>query len=224
VSSCCGRPVCEGKRAWHAGVVGFYRNQVLPRITDVALAGRDFDAIRRRVASGLTGDVLEIGFGSGLNVPHYPPGVRRVLAVEPATAGRKLAASRVAGSPVPIGFAGLDGQAVEIDSATIDCVLITWTICTIPDVSAALSEARRVLRPGGTLHFGEHGRSPDPKVARWQDRLTPVQRRIFGGCHLNRPIDRLVTGAGFDMARLETFYMKGPRAFGYTFEGVATKR
>ena len=134
--------------------MGFYRNQVLPRITDVALAGRDFDAIRRRVAAGLTGDVLEIGFGSGLNVPRYPPGVRRVLAVEPATAGRKLAARRVAGSPVPIGFAGLDGQAVEIDSATIDCVLITWTICTIPDVSAALSEARRVLRPGGTLHFG----------------------------------------------------------------------
>ena len=184
-------------------MVGFYRNQVLPRITDVALAGRDFDAIRRRVAAGLTGEVLEIGFGSGLNIPHYPPGVRRVPAVEPAAAGRKLAASRVAATTVPISFAGLDGQAVEIDSATIDCVLVTWTICRIPDVSAALTEARRVLRPGGTLHFAEHGRSPDPKVARSQDRLTPVQRRIFGGCHLNRPIDRLVTGAGFDMARLE---------------------
>jgi len=219
-----GWPTCKEERDRHTGVVGFYRNQVLPRVTDIALAGRDFDAIRRRVASGLAGDVLEIGFGSGLNIPHYPPGVRRVLAVDPATAGRKLAARRMAGSPVLIGFAGLDGQAVEVDSATIDCVLITWTMCTIPDARGALSEARRVLRPGGTLHFAEHGRSPDPKVARWQDRLTPVQRRIFGGCHLNRPIDRLVTGAGFEMARLENFYMKGPRAFGYTFEGVATKR
>jgi ubiquinone/menaquinone biosynthesis C-methylase UbiE len=161
--------------------VAFYRNQVLPRITDIALAGRDFGAIRRRVASGLAGDVLEIGFGSGLNIPHYPPGVRRVLAADPATAGRKLAARRMAGSPGPIGFAGLDGQAVGVDSATIDWMLVTWTMCSIPDARGALSEARRVLRPRGTLHFAEHGRSPDPKVARWAGPAHPVRRRIFEG-------------------------------------------
>jgi len=152
--------------------VGFYRDQVLPRITDVALAGRDYEAGRARVAGGLAGDVLEVGFGSGRNIPHYPLGVRRIQAVDPATVGRKLAARRLAASPVPIEFTGLDGQELPVDSGSIDHVLITWTMCTIPDVGAALTEIRRVLRPGGDLHFAEHGRSPDPNMARWQDRLT----------------------------------------------------
>lgn len=217
---------CDGKAHGdrHTVIVGFYRNQVLPRITDVALAGREFEIIRRRVAAGLAGEVLEVGFGSGRNVPHYPPGVRRVLAVDPAVVGRKIAAKRVAASPVPVEFIGLDGQALPVDSASIDHVLSTWTMCTIPDLAGALGEIRRVLRPGGELHFAEHGRSPDPKVAHWQDRLNPLQRCLFGGCHLNRPIDRLVTDAGFDITRLENFYMSGPRASGYMFEGVATRR
>ena len=203
--------------------MGFYQDQVLPRFIDVAVGGRDFAGIRQRVAAGLSGEVLEVGFGSGLNVPHYPVAVTRVQAVDPATVGRKLAAKRVAASPVPVQYVGLDGQALPLDPASIDHVLVTWTLCTIPDAQLALGEIRRVLRPGGELHFVEHGRSPEPHVARWQDRLTPLQRRMFGGCHLNRPIDALVAGAGFELRRTENYYMRGPKALGYMFEGIATK-
>ena len=203
--------------------MGFYQDQVVPRITNVALGGREFTRIRPRVTAGLAGEVLEVGFGSGLNVPYYPAEVKRVRAVDPATVGRKLAASRLAASPVPVEFAGLDGQALPAESGTVDHVLITWTMCTIPCVATALREMHRVLRPGGELHFAEHGRSPDPGVARWQDRLTPLQRLLYAGCHLNRPIDRLVTQAGFRMTRLENFYLPGPRPFGYIFEGVAVR-
>ena len=203
--------------------MGFYQDQVVPRITNVALGSREFARIRPRVTAGLAGEVLEVGFGSGLNVPYYPAEVKRVRAVDPATVGRKLAARRLAASPVPVEFAGLDGQALPAESGTVDHVLITWTMCTIPGVATALREMHRVLRPGGELHFAEHGRSPDPGVARWQDRLTPLQRLLYAGCHLNRPIDRLVTQAGFRMTRLENFYLPGPRPFGYIFEGVAVK-
>jgi ubiquinone/menaquinone biosynthesis C-methylase UbiE len=203
--------------------MGLYRDQVLPRFTNAVLGGREFARVRARVAAGLEGKVLEIGFGSGLNVPHYPAAVTLVQAVDPATVGRKLAARRLAASQVPVEFVGLDGQAVPLESASVDHVLITWTMCTIPDVDGALGEMRRVLRPDGQLHFAEHGRSSDPGVARWQDRLTPLQRRLAGGCHLNRPIDRLVTRAGFGITRMDNYYMAGPKPLGYIFEGVATK-
>lgn len=203
--------------------MGFYGEQVLPRLVDVLLSNGEFAKVRRRVASGLSGDVLEVGFGSGLNVPYYPADVRRVLAVDPATVGRKLARNRVAQSSVPVEYVGLDGEALPVDTASVDHVLVTWTLCTIPAVTQALEEMRRALRPGGQLHFVEHGLSPDPKVARWQDRLNPVQQWWAGGCHLNRPIDRLVEGAGFEMSQLETFYAKGPKAFGYLYEGRATR-
>jgi len=203
--------------------VGFYSDQILPRFVDRILGGEDFAKVRSRVAAGLTGQVLEVGFGSGLNVPHYPPSVDRVLAVDPATVGRKLAARRVAASPVPVEYVGLNGAALPIESESVDHVLITWTMCTIPDIDSALVEILRVLRPGGEMHFAEHGRSPDPKVAKWQNRLTPFQRRIAGGCHLNRSIDRLVVQAGFAVMRVDNFYMVGPKPMGYMFEGVATK-
>ena len=203
--------------------MGFYERQVLPRITDVALSGREFTRMRERVTAGLAGEVLEIGFGSGRNVPHYPATVTRVRAVEPAALGRALAAKRAKAGHVRVEHVGLDGQELGLEEASVDCVLSTWTLCTIPDVARALAEARRVLRPGGTIHFVEHGLSPDARVARWQDRLTPLQRRLFGGCHLNRPIDRLVVDAGFEMTRLETGYASGPKPFGYMFEGLATK-
>jgi len=203
--------------------MGFYQDQVVPRITNVTLNNRECARIRQRVTAGLTGEVLEVGFGSGLNVPYYPAEVTRVRAVDPATAGRKLAAGRLAASPVPVEFAGLDGQTLPVDSGSVDHVLITWTMCTIPDVDTALREMHRVLRPGGELHFAEHGRSPDPGVARWQDRLTPLQRLVCAGCHLNRSIDRLITQAGFRMIRLENYYFPGPKPFGYTFEGAAAR-
>ncbi|MBO0692256.1 MAG: class I SAM-dependent methyltransferase [Acidimicrobiaceae bacterium] len=203
--------------------MGLYGDQVLPRLTNVLLASREFNQVRERVATGLSGDVLEVGFGSGLNVPFYPSDVRRVLAVDPATLGRKLAAKRLAASTVPVEYLGLDGQSIPLDSESVDHVLITWAMCTIPSAEAALREMHRVLRPGGQVHFAEHGRSPDARVAAWQDRLNPLQRIWAGGCNLNRPIDRLVTLAGFQMIRLENFYMSGPKPMGYTYEGVATK-
>ena len=203
--------------------MSFYSDQILPRFVDRVLGSEEFVRIRSRVAAGLTGEVLEVGFGSGLNVPLYPPEVRRVQAVDPATVGRKLAAKRVAASAVPVEYVGLDGQSLPLDIDSVDHVLITWTMCTIPDVESALREIYRVLRPDGELHFVEHGRSPDLKVARWQDRITPVQRRVAGGCHLNRPIDGLITQAGFTVKRMENYYMKGPKPMGYMFEGLATK-
>jgi ubiquinone/menaquinone biosynthesis C-methylase UbiE len=193
------------------------------RITEVALRGAEFDSARARVCGGLGGEVLEVGFGSGRNVPHYPADVTRVRAVDPATVGRELAAPRVAASAVPVEYVGLDGEELPVDDESVDHVLTTWTLCTIPDVERALAEMRRVLRPGGSLHFVEHGRAPDPRIARWQDRLTPIQRRVFGGCHLNRAIDHLIEGAGLRMADLDTYFARGPKPFGYMFEGVATK-
>jgi ubiquinone/menaquinone biosynthesis C-methylase UbiE len=204
--------------------MGFYEREVLPRVVDVALSGKQLDRLRARVAGRLEGEVLEIGFGSGRNVPHYAASVTRVRAVDPALAGRKLAAARVAASSVPVEYIGLDGEHLPIEDGSVDHVLTTWTLCTIPDVGRALEEIRRVLRPGGSLQFLEHGRAPDPKVAQWQDRITPLQRRIAGGCHLNRAIDHLVTDAGLSMERIDNYYIKGPKVFGYMYEGTATRR
>jgi ubiquinone/menaquinone biosynthesis C-methylase UbiE len=203
--------------------LGFYSDHVLPRLLDVALSSKELGPIRARATAGLDGQVLEVGFGTGHNVPFYPSAVTRVQAVDPATLGRRLAAPRVAASPVPVEYSGLDSQSLPMDGASVDHVLITWTLCTIPDPAAALAEMRRVLRPGGTLHFAEHGRAPDPGVARWQDRLAPVQRLVFGGCHITRQIDRLISEAGFRLDRLDTGYMSGPKPLGYLFEGVASK-
>jgi ubiquinone/menaquinone biosynthesis C-methylase UbiE len=201
--------------------VGFYADQVVPRIIDVVMRGGEFAEIRARVAAGLGGEVLEVGFGSGLNVPHYPHTIRRVRAVDPATVGRKLAAKRVAASPVPVEYLGSDGQQIPLAEDSVDHVLITWTLCTIPDVDQALAEIRRVLRPNGTLRFVEHGRSPEPAVARWQDRITPLQRHLGGGCHINRPIKELLTRSGLTLDRMDNYYAKGPKAFDYMYEGVA---
>jgi ubiquinone/menaquinone biosynthesis C-methylase UbiE len=175
------------------------------------------------VAAGLQGEVVEIGFGSGLNVPCYPPQVKRVRAVDPATIGRKLAAKRLAASPVPVEFVGLDGQSLPLETACADHVLTTWTLCTIPEPELALAEVFRVLRTGGEFHFVEHGRSPDTAVARRQDRFTPIQRRVAGGCHLNRPIQALVQKSGLELTKLDNYYVAGPKMFGYMYEGIATK-
>lgn len=203
--------------------MGLYRDQILPRAIDLALRGGEFTRLRARVTARLAGQVLEIGFGSGLNIPYYPASLERVQAIDPAAVGRKLAAKRAAACPVPIDYIGTDAQTLPADDASVDSVLSTWTLCTISDASRALAEIRRVLRPGGALHFIEHGLAPDPPVARLQQRLTPFQHRAFGGCHLNRQIDQLVAAAGLELTRIDTYYMKGPRALGYTFEGIATK-
>ena len=203
--------------------MGFYEDRMLPRIVDLLLGNKATDEVRARVCEGLDGEVLEVGFGSGRNVPHYPAAVTRVRAVDPATAGRKLAARGWRPARSPSSTSASTGRSCPLDDASVDHVLVTWTLCTIPDPAAALAEMRRVLRPGGSLHFVEHGHSPDAKVATWQARLNPIQRRLFGGCHLDRPIDDLVTGSGFEMTSLERYYAPGPKAFAYFYEGTATR-
>ncbi len=205
--------------------MGFYRTQVLPRIQNKVMDRAENRETRARVCEGLHGQVVEIGFGTGLNAMHYPPGVTKVLAVEPSTVCMRLAEPRVAATSAVVELAGLNGERLDLPSGEFDAVLSTWTMCTIPDLDAALAEVRRVLKPEGTLHFVEHGHSPDPAVARWQTRIEPFSKRIFGGCHVTRDIATSIEHAGFVIGSLDTYYAKrDPKPFGYTFEGRATKR
>lgn len=203
--------------------MGFYGDQVLPRIINVACAaGPVVGELRGRVCSGLSGEVVEIGFGSGLNVPHYPAAVTSVTAVEPSDVAWRLAADRVAAAEVPVARAGIDGQALPFPDDSFDTALSTWTMCTIPDLDTALAELRRVLRPGGTLHFLEHGLAPDESVVTWQRRLEPLQKRVVGGCHLTRPVVEDIARAGFELRQVDRFYEKGtPKVLGADRLGVA---
>jgi SAM-dependent methyltransferase len=202
--------------------MGFYGRRVVPRIINFACSAEAFEPLRRRICAGLSGQVVEIGFGSGLNVPFYPPGVTGVAAVEPADLCWKLAARRVRAAGVPVRRAGLDGQSLGFPDNSYDAALSTWSLCTIPDPVAALREVRRVLRPGGTLHFLEHGLAPDEAVRRWQRRLDPVEMRLTGGCRFTRPIAELLVTAGFTVTELEAFYQPGvPRFSGAYSIGTA---
>jgi SAM-dependent methyltransferase len=205
--------------------MGIYGEQILPRIINVACGLKAVAPLRQRVCERLEGDVVEIGFGSGLNVPFYPRAVSRVAAIEPADVGWKLAEKRLRETSVPVQRSGLDGQSLPFPDDSFDAALSTWTMCTIPDIAAALSELRRVLKPGATLHFVEHGLAPDERVRRWQHRLEPVQKRLFGGCHLTRPIPDLLAGAGFTIADLDVFYEDGaPKFLGADSLGMAVSR
>jgi ubiquinone/menaquinone biosynthesis C-methylase UbiE len=205
--------------------MGWYVEHVLPRIVQRACGLKATHPLRRRVCAGLAGDVVEIGFGPGHNVAFYPPAVTSVAAVEPSDAAWRLAAKRVAATTIRVERSGLDGQTLPYADASFDAALSTWTLCTIPDVATALRELRRVLKPGGTLHFLEHGLAPDERVRRWQRRLEPLQKRMFGGCHLTRPIVDLLTTAGFEITELDVFYEKGAPKYGVADSlGVAVSR
>ena len=179
-------------RVIYSPAMGCYGEQVLPRIIDVVLRAEASIRCGSGCANGLEGEVVEIGFGSGLNVPFYPAAVTRVAAIEPADLGWKLAGKRLARATVAVERPVSTASRCRSPTTRFDAALSTWTMCTIPDLDAALRELRRVLKPGGTLHFVEHGLAPDEKVQRWQHRLEPVQQRLFGGCHLTRPIVDLV--------------------------------
>ncbi|MGW0043160.1 class I SAM-dependent methyltransferase [Rhodococcus sp. NPDC003348] len=203
--------------------MGFYSDRIVPRLVDVSCGMSVTGPSRKRACAGLHGRVVEIGFGSGLNVPFYPDAVDSVSAVEPADLGWKLAGKRLSASTVPVQRSGLDGQSLPFPDNSFDTALSTWTMCTIPDVDAALKEVRRVLKPGGTLHFVEHGLAPHEKVRRWQYRFEPIQKAVAGGCHLTREIPALVRSAGFEIRDLDTFYEKGaPKMMGALSLGVAT--
>jgi ubiquinone/menaquinone biosynthesis C-methylase UbiE len=205
--------------------MGFYQDQLLPRFQDKVMDRKPTREVRARVCADLRGKVVEIGFGTGLNAPYYPAEVTEVLAIEPSAACMRLAEPRIARSLATVALAGLDGERLDLPSETYDAVLSTWTMCTIPDLAVALEEMRRVLKPGGTVHFVEHGHAPDETVERWQHRIEPVNKRLAGGCHLTRRIPEDIEQAGLAIDELETYYFPGePKVFGHTFEGRAVKR
>ena len=203
--------------------MGIYKDQIVPRVIDWTCSTAGLGHWREKVCAGLTGDVVEIGFGSGTNVAYYPTSVRRVFAVEPAPLARKLATKRVEHSSIPIEYVGLDGQHLPLDDESCDNALSTFTLCTIEDPQAALLELRRVLKPGGALHVLEHGIAPDQSAARWQRRLNGVEQLVADGCQLIRDPLKMVKDAGFEVQWSEQRYARGPKPWSYFTVAVARK-
>ncbi len=198
--------------------MGLYRRLVLPRLVHFTCGLKPARLQRRKIVPLASGDVLEIGFGSGLNLPHYDPtAVRKLWALEPSAEMWSLAQDAIRASAMPVELVDADAEEIPFADASVDTVLVTYALCTIPDAPAAISEMRRVLKPGGRLLFCEHGEAPDENVRRWQRRLNPLWHRIAGGCNLNRPISSLIEAGGFRMKTLETMYLPGwkPAAFNY---------
>jgi ubiquinone/menaquinone biosynthesis C-methylase UbiE len=205
--------------------MGIYADQVLPRVQNKVMDREPLRPIRARVCAGLKGVIVEIGFGTGVNAPYYPSAVERVVAIEPSHVCMRLAEPRLAESHVVVENGGLTGERLDLPSDEFDAVLSTWTMCTIPNLDAALAEVRRVLKPGASLHFVEHGHAPDTKVARWQERIEPIWKPLAGGCHLTRRIGDDVERAGFRIENLDNYYLpREPKSMGYIYEGRATPR
>lgn len=202
--------------------MGFYRRQILPRLIDLAMRNEESARLRASWIPRARGEVLEVGIGSGLNLPFYSPEVQRVYGVEPSPELLRMARQRVAAGSVKV---ELLAQSVEeslpLTTGSIDTVVITWALCSIPDARQALRQIKRVLKAAGRLIFVEHGRAPDVEVIAWQDRLTPLWKHVAGGCHLNRKIDKLIAAEGFEIVELRTCYLRGPRPMTYTYQGVA---
>ncbi len=203
--------------------MNFYATYLFPYLMDWGMGGPKFQEQRRQALGPLHGDVLEIGFGTGLNLVHYPQAVTGVVALEPARLLPRKVARRIADAPMPVELVHGSAEQLSFGNRRFDCVLSTWTLCTVPDVAAALREVRRVLKPGGEFVFLEHGRSDSPGIAKWQDRLNPLQQRIGVGCNMNRAIDRLIMEAGLKLERLDRFQMPGiPRLVGEMYRGIAS--
>jgi ubiquinone/menaquinone biosynthesis C-methylase UbiE len=201
--------------------MGFYDTHILPHVIQMGMRQEMLTPIRKRLAEAAEGRVLEIGVGGGLNLPLYSGRVTTVVGLDTSRPLLSLARQSAATARMPVDLREATAEAIPIESGTIDSVVSTWTLCSIPDIARALAEARRVLAPGGRLLFGEHGLAPDARVRRWQHRLTPIWIRIAGGCHLDRDIRTLIEGAGFTIERLENGYLPGPRPMTFMYEGVA---
>ena len=203
--------------------MGFYQDQIVPLLTNLSMRNKHLSAYRDRVVPAATGRVLEVGIGSGLNLPRYSRHVQQVIGLEPSPKLLNMARS-VGRQSFPVDLIEGSAEEIPLENASVDTIVTTWTLCTIPDASHALNEMRRVLKPGGRLLFVEHGRAPEPNVVWWQDILTPMWKSIGGGCHLNRAIGSLIEDAGFRFERLETSYMRGPKPMTFMYEGSARPR
>ena len=202
-------------------VPDLYNRFVLPRLINFAMQRDDATRLRAAYVPKATGTVLEIGIGSGLNLPHYAHGVGHLYGIDPSAELLAMATAHASSAPFPVDLTRQSAERIQLADATVDTVVVTWSLCSIENPRAALDEIRRVLKPGGRFIFVEHGLAPDADVQRWQNRLTPVWRRLAGGCHLNRPIADLIRESGFAIPDLKTEYLPGPRPMTFMFEGIA---
>jgi len=201
--------------------MGFYQDRIVPHLIQMSMRQENLAVYRHRLLSAAEGHVLEIGIGSGANVAHYGGSVADVIGLDPSPKLLSMAEKTIRGVSLPVELLRGSAEAIPLPDDSVDTVVTTWTLCSIPNVARALSEMHRVLKTNGRLLFVEHGRAPDANVRRWQDRLTPLWRRIAGGCHLNRAIGPLITDAGFRIERMDTGYMKGPKFMTFMYEGAA---
>ena len=203
--------------------MSWYEDKILPRLIDFSCSTKPTRKQRAKIVPLATGDVLEIGIGSGLNLPYYDSQkVRKIWGLEPSEGMRKLATKNLEGIKLDLEFIDLPGEEIPLESNSVDTVLVTYTLCTIPDVATALEGMRRVLKPEGRLLFCEHGTAPDANVRRWQERLNPGWRKIAGGCNMNRDVPAMINAAGFNIVQDERMYIPGPRILSYNYWGSAT--
>lgn len=204
--------------------MGFYSNVIFPRIVDKGMSSGYMTKARVQLLGNVQGDIFEIGFGTGLNLAHYPDHVKRIQVADVNPGMNTLANRRIAASPIEVKHDVLNGESLPFEDGSFDSVVCTWTLCSIPDVGSALNEMHRILRPGGKFFFVEHGLADDPNVQKWQHRLTPLQRRIGDGCHFNRNMEELIRDHHFKYDSLDKYYMKkAPRFVGYMYQGIASK-
>ena len=203
--------------------MGFYSNLIFPYCLDFTMSGSDLSEYRQQLLADVSGDILEIGFGTGLNLPYYPDKVNKITTIDPNPGMQRLAQSRIEKSGITVDYKVLNGESISMADASFDSVVCTWTLCSIQRVEKAIAEVYRLLKPGGKFFFIEHGLSQDDSIQVWQNRLTPVQKIIADGCHLNRKIDEIVKSQ-FVNVTIEQFYApKLPKVMGYMYRGVAIK-
>jgi len=204
--------------------MGFYQDQIVPLLINMTMRRQELVAYRSRIVPGADGRVLEIGIGSGLNLPFYSRNVKSLIGLDPSPKLLSMVQENLRPYLPSVDLIEGSAETIPLENKSVDTIVTTWTLCSIPDVSRALREMHRVLSPAGRLLFVEHGRAPKANVRWWQDHLTPAWKRIGGGCHLNRAIQSLIEAAGFEFDRFETGYMRGPKPLAFMYEGTARPR